>query len=370
MASRLLTRLDASIAAASTPTKADCLRAERAGLLARLGRLGDARAALSSLQMQYSSHPHPMVSPWLCLADGLLSYYSDMGPEAHDRVRRAHALSKSMRDNNLHALSAAWLAFMDYGNGDMKSLASHAAEALELASPDHHAARARASMAFALAYHMCDRYDLAQPWYTLARHHGLAEGDEATLSALGHNYAGMNANLARQKSLEGPEQSQLVRQALLANDSTSNLDAMVGSAALAETAFVQRAQIFCLMGRWEEAIALYDKHIVKSVELGLARMECAMRADMAWCHLQLGHTEQASREARLAADATALERCDLDDRAAAHSRLSQVYGQLGEADLAEQHGQRATEDWAAHARHVANIFAWCNQALKIEPPKA
>jgi hypothetical protein len=40
--SRLLARLDAAIPAASSPVEAACLQAERAGLLARLGRFNEA----------------------------------------------------------------------------------------------------------------------------------------------------------------------------------------------------------------------------------------------------------------------------------------------------------------------------------------
>ena len=103
--SRLLTRLDAAIAAANHPVKADCLRAERAGYLARVGRLDEARQTLSSLHMQYASHPNALMSAWLAL-DGLLSDYSDSNQMARDKMRRATPLSGAARSCT-HAMAAA-----------------------------------------------------------------------------------------------------------------------------------------------------------------------------------------------------------------------------------------------------------------------
>lgn len=363
MASRLLTRLDAAIAAASTLTKADCLRAERAALLARLGRVGDARTVLSSLQMQYSTSPHPMVNAWLCLADGLLCYFTDLSHSARDRVHRAYALSGATRDNRLRALSAAWLGFMDYTRGDFKGMPGYAAQALELAEPDHHAAQSRASMVVAMVYHLCDRYDLAQPWYAKARGHAQAEGDEATLSALGHNYALMIVNLAREHQLSDPTQERLIRQALLANDSTHNLDKMMGSSALAGSALHQRAEIYCLQARWGEALDLYDKHLAEWLQEGFSSMECSMRADKAWAHLQLGQLDLARQEARLAAQATGHKDCPLSDRMATHGRLAQVYGQLSESEAEAKYLALVDADREATQRIRTEVLALCEQEL-------
>lgn len=50
MASRLVERLDAAIATAEDPLQRECLKAERAGALARHGLLDDARFALAGLR--------------------------------------------------------------------------------------------------------------------------------------------------------------------------------------------------------------------------------------------------------------------------------------------------------------------------------
>src|SRR4051812_44427738 len=125
MKSRLLNRLDAAIAAAGHTVKADCLRAERACLLARQGALDEARAVLSSLHMQYATQGHATMSAWLCIGEGLLDYFGDMNRAAHDKMRRAYALSAAVRDPAVHAVAAAWLAHMAYVDHDLESMARH-----------------------------------------------------------------------------------------------------------------------------------------------------------------------------------------------------------------------------------------------------
>jgi len=349
MASRLLSRLDAEIAAAKHPLKADCLRAERAGLLARQGHLDEARQVLSSLHMQYAAHPHAIMSAWLSLGEGLLSHFSDLGAAAHDRMRRAYALSGAARDTKLHALSAAWLAHMDYTQYDFNAMVRHVGEALTLSEASDHGVRSRACLVVAQAYHFGARYDLAQPWYAKARHHAADDGDEATLSALMHNMAWLHASHARQQMLTHPGTSGVTPHMLMSAESTGNFDVLVGTVSLDALLPILRAQILSLQGNSAEALALYERHLAQAMVQGLARMQGSLRADMAWCRLRLGDTRQAMQDARAAAQAAEHE-TDLDDRAAAHSRLAQVFAELDEARLAEDHAQRASCDWKAHER--------------------
>ena len=83
--SRLLTRLDADIAAASNPFRADCLRAERAGYLARQGHVDEAKTELAALHRRHDARPNAEMSAWLSLAEGLLSYFNDRGLAATDK---------------------------------------------------------------------------------------------------------------------------------------------------------------------------------------------------------------------------------------------------------------------------------------------
>src|SRR5205085_11523468 len=110
----LLARLDAALARARQPVEVACLRAERAGFLARLGRFDEARAVLGSLHAQFDPRPHAAVSAWLCLVEGWMLHFGNFGAGARDKMKRAQALSAAAGLQPLQALSSAWLAHMDY----------------------------------------------------------------------------------------------------------------------------------------------------------------------------------------------------------------------------------------------------------------
>jgi len=363
MKSRLLSHLDAAIAAAASQrVKADCLRAERAGLLARQGQLAEAGSIISALQAQYNRQPDPSVSAWLSLADAFVSYFSDLNRASRDKMKRAYALSAAARDSRLRALAAAWLAHMDYVDHDLEAMARHVGEAFQVAQADHHGAQARACLVVAQAYHFGGRFDSAQPWYAKTRQHANAEGDEAMLSAVMHNMAGLLANQSRQLVLCGQQDAAITRRAMLGIESTGNFDALVGTASLSALVPLLRAQVCSLQGRWADAVALYDAHFSDGLLQGLDRMRACLGADLAWCRLQLGQTEQALKDALAAEVAVAHDR-DVDDRAAAHSRLAQVFTQMGQAEAAARHSAQAVVDWRAHERDQAAAVAVMDKAL-------
>lgn len=362
MKSRLLNNLDIAIAAATQPEQADCLRAERAGLLARQGQLAEARSVLSALQAQYTRQPSVAVSAWLSLAEGFVSYFSDLNRSARDKIGRAYALATAARDTRLRALSMAWLAHMDYVDHDLEAMARHIGECFELAQPEHHAALARACLVTAMSYHFGGRFDTAQPWYAKTRQHANAEGDEAMLSAVMHNMAGLLGDESRQTVLRGVQDDSVTRRAMLGIESTGNFDALVGTGSLDALVPLLRAQVSSLQGRHAEAVALYEAHFSDGLLQGLDRMRACLGADLAWCRLQLGQTEQALKDA-LAAEVAASYDRDVDDRAAAHSRLALVFAQLGQAEAAERHKAQAAADWRTHERDQAQAVSLVDKAL-------
>jgi len=149
---------------------------------------------------------------------------------------------------------------------------------------------------------------------------------------------------------------------MLGIESTGNFDALVGTASLSALVPLLRAQVCSLQGRWADAVALYDAHFSDGLLQGLDRMRACLGADLAWCRLQLGQTEQALKDALAAEVAVAHDR-DVDDRAAAHSRLAQVFTQMGQAEAAARHSAQAVVDWRAHERDQAAAVAVMDKAL-------
>jgi hypothetical protein len=98
MASRLLAQLGSRIAAARDPVEAACLRAQRRGIyLARQGKYGEAQGIVDAVRTEFGDRPNAEVTAWVSLVEALIHFYSQPGPKALDRLRRAHALSRAMK---------------------------------------------------------------------------------------------------------------------------------------------------------------------------------------------------------------------------------------------------------------------------------
>ena len=342
MPMRLLARLDAAIAAAADPFDVDCLRVERACYLVRQGHFEPATTELDAVRSKYDARPSPSISAWLSLADGLVSHFSEVGGAARDKMRRAHALSAAGRLMPLHALSSAWMAHMDYSRHDFESMVRHLSQALQLAHADHHAARSRANLVGALACHFAGRLDLAQPWYARSRAHANSEGDEATLSAVMFNMASIRAANLRQVAFTAQGNSPESEHALMGADSTINFDQMVGSVSLKALLPLLRAQILALQGEPAQALTLYEAHLAQAN--AISRLRGCMLSDQAWCRMQVGQVDAARADA-LEAQAGISDDSHLDDRAATHSRLAQVFNALGDAPSAQRHEVLAAVAW-------------------------
>lgn len=352
MKSRLLSRLEADIRSAADPLAADCLRCERAAYLARLGEVEEATRELAALRQCYGPNPQPALSAWVHLADGLIGHYTNLAPGARDKLARAHALSAAAGLKPLQALSAAWLAHFEYLRLDVAALARRAGEALSLARPDHHAAQARARLVVAQSYHEGGRYDLARPWYDQARHHATTEGDDATLSAMLWNIASLHVAAARQLEAAG---SPVDAQARLSAESTGHFDAMLGVRSLRALQPILRAQAYTVLGRTDEALALFDAHLAEALDQGMREVEGVLLADRAWCRLRAGHLPGARGDAGAALACLAIPGSHCD-RAPGHSRLAQVYVVLGETDAAMRQRELAVQAWAGHAADQSRLI--------------
>lgn len=354
--SRLLMRLDAAIAAEPDPVKADGLRAEQATYMARQGRQEDARALLDELRRRYDTRPRVEITAWINLAEGMIDFCCGAGTHTYDKILRAHALSTAAGLAPLRALTAGWLAHLEYIQIRLDSLAKYVVLSLETALPNHHAARARSGLVVAQALHAAARLDLALPWYRRAREHANSEGDEETVSAIMLNMAGLRFAHLRQVTLTGTGNPEQAEHALLGAESTKNYDLLVGS--IGQPTFVPllQAQILSLQGKHKESLELYQQHIAASVHQRQLRLQCYMLSDQAWCKVNLGQS-QSAREDVEAALANLDANTHVDDRASTHSRVAQVFRLLGNGEDAAQHEQLAGAAWAEFAQFQTLIVS-------------
>jgi len=362
LASPMMARLDAALAASRHPIDAACVRAERAGLLARQGKLDEAKAELQTLRRDFAERPAAVVTVWTCIVEAWIEQYSGRLSVGRDKMRRAQALSAAARLKPLQALSAAWLAHLGYMQDDFDDMAKYLTLALQLAQPDHHAARARASLVAASGYHWANRLDLAQPWYTRAREHAVADADEALLSIVTFMMACHRSNHASRASIFGSVDTAEARRARAWLDASFNFDQWIGSAPQNSFLCSLRAQLYSADGQHAQALALYETHLAEAERQGLAHMRAVHLADQAWCRFHTGDTNGARTDANAAA-ALIDPGMYTEDLAIACGRLDQVFAALGDVDASLRHRQMAREHWATHQTMMQSMIDLLDRAL-------
>jgi hypothetical protein len=356
LSSKLLQRLDADIARSVSAVEQGCLRAERAGYFARQGYFEEARSEIRDLQALFYSRPHPAVSANLAMAEGLLAFHEGEDGGARDKFKRAQALSAAAGLPQVAAHAFAWLAHTDYVALDIPALVVHARQALELAGADDHAARARVCLVIANALHFAARFDLAQPWYTRARGHANAGGDDAALSALNTDMASQLCDHALRVSLFGGAVNDAARRALASANSAESFEQWIGTASLTAWVPMLRAVALSVAGEPQEALALYKAHLHDAQQQGLARLASTYLADMAWCEWRVGNSDAARRCALAAVDSMA-STFHTDDLAVAHARLAQVFRALNDEAVAATHEAQSRSLWAKHQAVQLEVVA-------------
>jgi tetratricopeptide (TPR) repeat protein len=369
MASRLLAQLAARIAAARDPVEAACLRAQRGIYLARQGKYDEAEAIVKAIRDEFGTRPNAEVTAWISLVEALIHFYSQPGPKALDRLRRAHALSRAMNHPLLVPLCAAWLAHIEFNANRMKPMLQYAVEALRLAQPAHHAALARVSLVVADAFHYAGRFDLARPWYAAVREHALADGDDAMISAMLHNVAALRANQVRLSDAFQEPQPDEAKRALQELDSTSNYDLGIGTLSFALLIPLVRAQLFMAQGHFSEAIPIYSDTLGKSNAGSLKLREACFFAERAWCFIRTGQHEAARADVEAACVRIAIP-ADHDDVASMHARLADVLNQLGEHERASNHRHQSVDFRRQYSIAQENLLRQLQSALPDRPGTA
>ncbi len=360
--SPMMVRLDAALAACRHPVDAACVRAERAGLLARQGNLDDANAELQILRRDFTDRPTAVVTVWICIVEAWIEQHSGRPSAGGDKMRRAQALSAAARLKPLQALSAAWLAHLGYMQDDFDDMAKYLALALQLAAPDHHAARARAALVAASGYHRANRLDLARPWYIRAREHAVADTDESLLGNVTFMMACHRSNHASRASIFGSVDTAEARRAQAWLDASFNFDQWIGSAPQDSFLCTLRAQLYCAQGQYPQALALYEIHLADTERQGLAHMRAAHLADQAWCRFHVGDASGARSDAQAAA-ALVNPGMFMEDRAIACGRLDQVFEALDDIDAALTQRQLAREHWATYQTMMQSMIDLLGRTL-------
>lgn len=360
MTSRYLSLIEDEISRASDQVSADCSRCKLAAYLVRQGKQEEASTTLRELRARYNARPNARISAWMNFVEALEFMFDGAHTAALDKMQRAHALAAAASLQPMRSLCAGWLANLKFGTLDVEAMSQRLIEAFQYSDDADHQALSRSCLVSAVALHFANRYDLARPWYLSARAHATEESDEATISALLYNSTCMGVANLRQAVLTGVGQTQSVPNALLEAESTINYDSLVGTASASAWAPILKAQAASLLGRSAQALRIYEEYIDAGTRQGMGRVLCYMHADMAWCYAQTGAVEKSCEYVELAESSFAPATL-VDDRAAAHSRLSAVLSLLDRRDASSRHAASAAELWSAFSQLQSTIVVRIGQ---------
>lgn len=344
MRSRFLDRIDAEILQAPDAVTADCLRAKQASFLIRQGYAEEASAILKELRSRYNARPDARVSCWLNLVEGLSYLFAGVEGDPSDKFSRALALATAAKLGSAGALAAAWLAHIKFSSLDFHGVSRFVNLSLESAGDDDHQALARADLVGAISLHLANRYDLAKNWYAAARNHAVAEGDEATISALMHNVTCMGVANLRQRTLCNTPSFDGSPNTRLEAESTISYDELIGTQSLSSWVPILKAQVASLTGKPAEALRIYENNMSVARDQGMGRVLSYMHADIAWCYARVENFPSAHRNAEDAI-ANLTTATLVDDKAATHQRLADTFKLLGAVDKATEHGEQAKLAW-------------------------
>jgi len=339
MSSRLLNNLNSQANSARDPivwAKAVCRTASH---FARHGETREALSAIEGVRKQFNNELPFEIASWLMLAEGILHYFRVEIKESYDRLQRAYGLAIALRNDSALPTCAAWMAHLEFNDCAYSKMAKHIEEAFTSSTVHDHQARARASLVLANAFHFTNRYDLARPWYEAARQHAVAEGDDATLSAMLYNVAAFRASNVRLDDTFGIETFKEAHRAGMETSSAENYDDAIGSGSLDFLNLMLRAQLLTVNKKYLEATRYFEA--IDATRLK-ERMIPTIEVDRAWCSANLGDIKGAY-EKLAAIEEMNSKITEADDIAYVYSRLAQI------ANLANDHNAESRLRIAAKA---------------------
>lgn len=320
MDSRLLATLNAQASNTRDPVlwaRAVCRAASH---FARHGMTREALKSIGVVRAQFGNELHHEVASWLMLAEGVLHFFQVQPRESYDRIRRAYGLAVALQTESALPSCAAWMAHFEFNECMYDKMISHLSEALTLAKPDDHQARARASLVLADAFQLAGRYDLARPWYEETRQRAAAEGDEATLSAMLYNVAAFRAANVRLADTFGLEMTKEAHRAKMEAASSVNYDFAIETQGLEFLTKMLRGLIATIQKEYKLAFDIFISIDMTNIP---KRMLGPIYADLAWCCVNLGDLDKGWQFAQQASNSLS-DISEADDRAYVSSRISET----------------------------------------------
>ena len=329
MASPLVNRLEMAFQATNDPIEKAVLSAHIACYQARVGEFDDAESRRSALRKDFGDGHSARVSILIMCLDGLLLYFKDLDRNARDRLLRANLISVACRERALMALTAAWLAHIDFNLGHYESMAQEIANCDLVIDADDGTAACRVALVLGDAFSYAQKQESARRWYEHARQIATRIGDQAAVGAITYNRAALHVSAARVGGLTAPCNVEDIAFANAEVRTAVNYQALAGLSSLDHLLRSASIGVMMLEERFQDASIAIASLVVSSSAPSESAELALLHADHARCLARLGHTELA-HESALKAKAIKAEKFDADDRALVLDALGQFHAALGD----------------------------------------
>lgn len=328
--------------------------AEVACYWARVGEFDEAQRFRKELRQEYGDGRNLHVSVLIMVLEALLLFFQDLDPAARDRLARANLLSVASRNSRLTALTAAWLAHIDFNLNRFEAMSDSLSTAFAAIEGDDGTVECRASLVLGDAHLFCGDRTFSQRWYERARVAAVRLGDQAAVAAITYNRAALTVARLRFSDIDVPVTPQQVAGARAEVKSAINYQAVARIRSLDH--LLQSAHIGALMleGRFREAADLIPPLLSSKSIPDKSGEAMLLKADLAMSLAELGVAGQA-RLALSSAAAEPVESLSADDCALVYGSMSRAAMLLGDLNEARNFKELSTELALRHAERVRSL---------------
>jgi tetratricopeptide (TPR) repeat protein len=347
--------------AATTEEQARLLQ-DRAVLLARLGRIDDAGAAIDRANEIAGAEAPPVFRLRSGYAQAIRTYFSKRFAEALKQMLDARDGAYAACLPVLVAECESALALFMQREGDIRASARFAHSVLE-ASEATLESRYRAYLALATLHQDAYDYEVAASLFHEAEPVVKQLDDDVATASWLQRGALTQAAHARQAAALGELNAATLRSAIEALKRGIDFAKDIEGGPDTTLDYLMLAEMNVLQKRYREALALYDAHLARADGDGFMHEATAAQADRARCRMELGELDAGYADLL-----TALRRVDestpSDIRAIVHDNMVSALERLGHAAEAEQHRLLARMAWDTYGHEQREA----RRLLQGDPP--
>jgi hypothetical protein len=311
--------------------------AELACYWARSGEFGKAEAIAGDLRANFGSGSYARISMLIMCIEGLLLFFRDLSPRALERVTGANVLSVAMRQADITALTASWVAHIAFNRNDFDRFCSAARQCIGALGSNDLSARGRLAIVLSDAFLVAQDWASSKHWHEVARDCAVRMGDHTTMAALTYNRAVLNLHTLRIKALQAPLEPKELRLALLELQSAINYHSIAELKSLDYFLDIARSGAFMLQYKYAEAVSLIDSIIVANGGSLSESQRALLISDRARCVSELTAPNSTSEIEFDEPTEEGLKGCDAGDRALIFSTASLLSGRSGNEQSANRY---------------------------------